>query len=99
MYYDEVDHENHKIVDERRHSDDLAATGTILAAIISSLFALALGAIIAYRTATGITGSLARLIHVADQIGQSGDLEHTIDVHGKDEIGQLARTFDSMVKI
>jgi methyl-accepting chemotaxis protein len=38
------------------------------------------------------------LIHVADQIGQSGDLEHTIDVHGKDEIGQLARTFDSMVK-
>ena len=35
---------------------------------------------------------------MAEQIGQSGDLEHNIDVHGKDEIGQLARTFDSMVK-
>jgi len=57
-----------------------------------------LGIIIAYRTAGGITGPLTRLIHVADQIGQSGDLEHTLDVRGKDEIGQLARTFDSMVK-
>jgi len=32
-------------------------------------------------------GPLTRLIHVAEQIGQSGDLEHNIDVHGKDEIG------------
>jgi methyl-accepting chemotaxis protein len=95
---DEVDRENRKIMDERRHSDELAATGTILAAVISSLFALCLGIVIAYRTAAGITGSLGRLIHVADQIGQSGDLEHNIDIHGTDEIGQLARTFESMVK-
>jgi methyl-accepting chemotaxis protein len=95
---DEIDRENRKLLDERRHSDELAATGTILASVISSLFALGLGIIIAYRTAAGITGPLGRLIHVADQIGQSGDLDHNIDVHGKDEIGQLARTFDSMVK-
>jgi methyl-accepting chemotaxis protein len=95
---DDVDRENRKLLEERRHSDELAATATILAAVLSSLIALALGIIIAYRTAAGITGPLGRLIHVADQIGQSGDLEHTIDVHGTDEIGQLARTFDSMVK-
>src|SRR6202171_2323694 len=95
---DDVDRENRKLLDERRHSDELAATATILAAVLSSLAALGLGMIVAYRTAAGITGPLGRLIHVADQIGQSGDLEHTIDVHGKDEIGQLARTFDSMVK-
>ena len=95
---DDVDRENHKQLDERRHSDDVAANLTILFAVLSSLFAIGLGAIIAYRTATGITGPLTRLIHVAEQIGQSGDLEHNIDVHGKDEIGQLARTFDSMVK-
>jgi methyl-accepting chemotaxis protein len=95
---DDVDRENRKLLEERRHSDELAATGTILAAVFSSLFALGLGIVIAYRTATGITGPLGRLIHVADQIGQTGDLEHTIDVHGKDEIGQLARTFESMVK-
>ena len=95
---DDVDRENRKLLDERRHSDELAATWTILAAVLSSLVALGLGIIIAYRTAAGITGPLSRLIHVAEQIGQSGDLEHNIDVHGKDEIGQLARTFDSMVK-
>ena len=95
---DDVDRENRKLLEERRHSDELAATATILAAVLSSLAALGLGMIVAYRTAAGITGPLSRLIHVADQIGQSGDLEHNIDVHGKDEIGQLARTFDSMVK-
>ncbi len=95
---DDVDRENRKLLDERRGNDESAAAWTIAAALISSLFALGLGMIIAFRTATGITEPLGRLIHVAEQIGQSGDLEHTIDVHGKDEIGQLARTFDSMVK-
>src|SRR5580700_10679066 len=95
---DEVDRENRKLLDERRHSDELAATWTVLFAVFSTIIALGLGMLIAFRTATGITGPLTRLIHVADQIGQSGDLEHNIDVHGKDEIGQLARTFDSMVK-
>jgi methyl-accepting chemotaxis protein len=95
---DDVDRENRQLLDQRRHSDELAATFTILVAVISSLFALGLGVIIAYRTAAGITGPLNRLIHVAEQIGQSGDLEHNIEIHGKDEIGQLARTFDSMVK-
>ncbi len=94
---DDVDRENHKQLDEGRSNDNKAENWTILFAVFSSLAALALGIFIAYRTATGITGPLGRLIHVADQIGQSGDLEHTIDVHGQDEIGQMARTFDSMV--
>src|ERR1700681_4380505 len=64
---DDVDKENNKLLEERRHSDELAATGTILGAIFSSLFALGLGIIIAYRTAAGITGPLNRLIQVADQ--------------------------------
>ena len=95
---DQVDRENLKLLDERRRSDEWAATATVLIAVFSSLFALALGVIIAYRTAVGITEPLGTLIHVAGQIGNSGDLDHTIDVRGEDEIGQLARTFDSMVK-
>src|SRR6202051_415193 len=95
---DDVDHENRQLLEQRRHSDEAAATWTILASVVSSLIALAVGIFIAYRTAAGITKPLARLIQVAEQIGQTGDLEHNIDVHGKDEIGQLARTFDSMVK-
>jgi methyl-accepting chemotaxis protein len=95
---DEVDRENRQLLDVRRHSDESAATWTILAAVFSSMIALALGIVIAYRTASGITQPLTRLMHVAAQIGQSGDLEHNIDIQGTDEIGQLARTFDSMVK-
>ena len=94
---DDVDRQNRQLLDEQRKNDERAALWTILIAVISSLLALGLGIAIAYRTATGITKPLGRLIHVADQIGQSGDLEHTIDVHGQDEIGQMARTFDSMV--
>src|SRR5271170_4993410 len=95
---DDVDRENRQLLEQRRRADEWAATFTILMSVLSSLAAIGLGIVIAYRTASGITGPLSRLIHVADQIGQSGDLEHNIDVHGKDEIGQLARTFDSMVK-
>jgi methyl-accepting chemotaxis protein len=94
---DTVESENRKLLEERRHSDELAATGTILAALISSLFAVGMGVVIAYKTAAGITGRLGRLMAVAGQIGQSGDLEHSVDVYGTDEIGQLARTFESMV--
>jgi methyl-accepting chemotaxis protein len=95
---DDVDRENHQLLEKRHSEDQAAANMTIFFAVFSSLLALGLGIVIAYRTATGITQPLNRLIHVAEQIGQSGDLDHNIDVHGTDEIGQLARTFDSMVK-
>src|SRR5271155_810136 len=62
---DDVDRENRKLLDERRHSDELAATFTILAAVLSSLAAVGLGIVIAYRTASGITGPLGRLMDVA----------------------------------
>jgi len=95
---DQVDQLNLKLLEERRHSDDQAATVTVWGTLIISLFALAVGMVIAYRTSQAITEPLTRLIHVAQQIGDSGDLDHTIDVKGQDEIGQLARTFDAMVK-
>ncbi len=93
-----VDQENRKSLEERHAEDQLATTATISITIVSSLFAIGLGIIIAYRTARNITGPLYRIIHVAEQIGQSGDLDHEIDMRGNDEIAQLARTFDSMVK-
>ena len=37
---DQVDTMNRKLLDERRRSDELAATATILAAVLSSLLAL-----------------------------------------------------------
>jgi len=94
---EDVDRENRKLLEERRNNDERLPPGRS-SRLLSTLIALAVGIVIAYRTAAGITRPLGRLIHVADQIGQSGDLEHNIDIRGTDEIGQLARTFDSMVR-
>src|SRR5438034_4838653 len=92
-----ADAENRKLVEARRKSDETAATGTIIVSLLSTLVALGLGSVIAYRTAKGITEPLTNLMKIARQIGNSGDLEHTIDVNRDDEIGELARTFSKMV--
>ena len=97
-YLDEADKQNLSLVREKQESDDIATNATIAAALISTLIALGLGIVVAYRTSQAITEPLNRLIHVAKQIGDSGDLNHSIDIKGEDEIGELARTFDRMVK-
>ena len=92
-----ADQENRKLVEAGRKSDETASTLTILAAIISTLVALTLGVIVAYRTAKSITDPLTNLMKVSRQIGDTGDLDHSIDVNREDEIGELARTFARMV--
>jgi methyl-accepting chemotaxis protein len=94
---DVADVENRKLVEERRSSDETAATGTIIISLLSTLIAICVGAIIAYRTARSITTPLGNLMNVARGIGNTGDLEHNIDVTREDEIGELARTFAKMV--
>jgi methyl-accepting chemotaxis protein len=94
---DVADSENHKLVDERTKSDQTAANWTIAVSGISTLLALSLGIIIAYRTAQSITQPLTNLMNVARAIGNTGDLEHNIDLSRDDEIGELARTFHKMV--
>jgi methyl-accepting chemotaxis protein len=44
-----------------------------------------------------ITDPLNELITVARSISDSGDLEHQIDVDRKDELGDLARSFNNMI--
>jgi methyl-accepting chemotaxis protein len=94
---DVADGENNKVVDERHKSDDSAANWTIGVSLISTLLALSLGIIIAYRTAKAITEPLTSQMNVARAIGNTGDLEHNIDLGRDDEIGELARTFHKMV--
>jgi len=53
--------------------------------------------VIALRTAKSITEPLGDLIKVTKQIGTAGDLDHEIDIKREDEIGELSRTFNSMV--
>jgi methyl-accepting chemotaxis protein len=94
---DVADGENRKLVEERRQSDETAATATIIISLLSTLLALSLGVAIAYRTAKSITEPLNDLMNVARGIGNTGDLEHNIDLNRDDEIGELARTFHKMV--
>jgi methyl-accepting chemotaxis protein len=82
---------------ESRKSDETAATATIIVSLLSTLLALSLGVVIAFRTARGITQPLNNLMNVARGIGNTGDLEHNIDLSRDDEIGELARTFHKMV--
>src|SRR5215471_14312493 len=95
---DQVDKINHDELEKERNSDDLASKATIVITVVATLLALGIGIVIAYRTAQAISQPLSTLAHVARQIGESGDLDHNIDLRGEDEIGQLARTFDAMVK-
>ena len=94
---DVADGENRKLVEQRRKSDESAASYTIIVSVLSTLLALGLGGVIAFRTAKGITEPLTNLMNVARGIGNTGDLEHNIDVTRDDEIGELARTFQKMV--
>jgi len=94
---DVADVENRKLVEARRKSDDSAGTATIFVALFSTLLAVGLGIVIAYRSAKSITAPLTNLMKVARRIGDTGDLEHNIDVNRDDEIGELARTFAKMV--
>ena len=94
---DLADGENRKLVEARRKSDETASTWTIMAAVFSTLLALGLGGMVAFTTAKSITGPLTNLMTVSRQIGDTGDLEHNIDVNRQDEIGELARTFAKMV--
>jgi methyl-accepting chemotaxis protein len=82
---------------ESRRSDETAANGTFLISLLSTLVALCVGAVIAFRTARAITIPLNNLMNVARGIGNTGDLEHNIDLTQNDEIGELARTFAKMV--
>src|SRR6266852_2234679 len=96
-YLDMADRESKKVLEERRKSDETAATATILVALFSTVLALGLGVAIAYRSSKTITEPLTNLMLIARQIGNAGDLDHTIDLERQDEIGELARTFSNMV--
>ncbi|PYV95503.1 MAG: hypothetical protein DMG89_21355 [Acidobacteria bacterium] len=96
-YLDVADQESKKLLEERRKSDETAATATIAIALISTLLALALGGAIAYTSAKSITHPLNNLMSVAQRIANAGDLDHEIDVKRQDEIGELAKTFKNMV--
>jgi methyl-accepting chemotaxis protein len=81
-------------------SESAASTASKLSfgiVVFGTLFAIGFGLFKAVGTAKSITEPLQHLITVAQEIGNSGDLDQNIDIHRNDEIGALATTFNNMV--
>src|SRR5579859_1421210 len=80
-------------------SESAASTASKLSfgiVVFGTLFAIGFGLFKAVGTAKSITEPLQHLITVAQEIGNSGDLDQNIDIHRNDEIGTLATIFNNM---
>jgi methyl-accepting chemotaxis protein len=84
----------------RDQSESAATTASKVSfgiVVFGTIFAIGFGLFKAVSTARSITQPLQHLITVAQEIGNSGDLDQNIDIHRNDEIGALATTFNNMV--
>jgi methyl-accepting chemotaxis protein len=84
----------------QENSNESADSATMVSAVITTvgtLFAVLLGGLIAFFTAKSIKEPLHQLIDVAHRIGDTGDLDQSIDVRRSDEVGILAENFNKMI--
>ncbi len=65
--------------------------------IIISVFALLIGALISFFVARVISKPISSITSIADKISK-GDIEHSIQITSKDETGQLALSFQNLIK-
>jgi methyl-accepting chemotaxis protein len=85
---------------ESRKVDDFSSSLTTWISLLAILAVLGAGGFITYRAAKAISEPLHRLIAVARDIGESGGLDHNMDIMGQDEIQELSdlgRSFSGMV--
>src|SRR5580658_633052 len=95
-----LDESRRRVKEAKDEADQSATSATFWNAIITTLgmlFAAAIGVLIAYYTAKSIKDPLNHLIEVAHRIGESGDLDQSIDIHRGDEVGVLADNFNKMI--
>lgn len=96
-YIDELEQVTHQELTDQRRDDSRASFLTLMLAMLGGIFGLGAGVFIAFRTSNSIVEPLGRLMSVAREIGETGDLDHQIDIQRSDEIGELAVTFSNMV--
>jgi len=94
---DDADRAVRKALDDSNASASAATSWSTSVTIIGTLLTILLGGCIAFYTAKSIKDPLYHLIDVAHRIGETGDLEQTIDVHRNDEVGILAQNFNKMI--
>lgn len=95
-----LDDANRAVRKSLDESNASAAAATSLSAWVTSLGTLAailFGGCIAFYTAKSIKEPIHHLIDVAHRIGETGNLEQSIDIHRNDEVGLLAENFNKMI--
>ena len=94
---DQANADVEKALTESKNAADRSSTAAGAIIVVGTLIAIGFGLFSALKTANSITQPLEHLITVAQEIGDSGDLDQNIDIHRNDEIGALATTFNNMV--
>jgi methyl-accepting chemotaxis protein len=94
---DDASHVIGQALDESNASAASAAVWSTVATFVGILIAILMGIGIAYYTSLSITLPLSHLIKVAQEIGETGNMDQTIDIHRDDEVGQLADYFNNMI--
>ena len=86
-----------KSLDDSNSSARSATSLSTILSTVGTLLAILMGALIAFYTARSIVAPIHHLIEVARRIGETGDLEQSIDIHRDDEVGVLAANFNKMI--
>lgn len=94
---DNAEKDNERELATRRAADSTSSVVTFFASLAVMLIAVGAGFFIARSTGRSIVDPLDALNKMAKEIGKSGDLNHSVQINRDDEIGDLAKTFDSMV--
>jgi methyl-accepting chemotaxis protein len=95
-----LDEANSNVRKSLEDSTAAASSATALSSALTTagtLLAVLLGVGIAFYTAKSIKDPLYHLIDVAHRIGDTGDLDQSIDIHRSDEVGILAQNFNKMI--
>ena len=82
------------------NANQFASTATLvntIATTLGTLLGIIGGFFIAFYTAKSIRDPINHLIDVAHRIGDTGDLDQSIDIHRGDEVGVLAENFNKMI--
>ena len=87
----------HKSLDDTNASAQSATGWSTGITTAGTLLAILIGMLIAFKTAQTIKEPLYHLIEVAQRIGETGDLEQSIDISRTDEVGLLAQNFNKMI--
>jgi methyl-accepting chemotaxis protein len=86
-----------KLADAQAATSQSAGNSVLLVSILGMLATIVGGLFISFKISKQITEPLGNLISVAREIGDSGDLNQTVNISSEDEIGELAKTFNNMV--